>query len=433
MGLPRDAIDDALAFTDRIRAKAELQVYPLATGETETEHRRIESLVQRMAEATSQVLRPLVGHLSVELRALADRQSAKGSLARLLRRSSAERLVLIRKVREFRGWAVCELACAESLAAAPGSADRALELAELAAKISQQAEGDSLWRRRIQGYAGIHLGNAWRVHGKLQTSDEAFGRALPLWKAGAPGDPGLLNEARVLGLEASLRLDQQRPAEALALLDQALAVDRHGESRYLLINRARVLEQLGDFAAAIVDLRKAAPLLDETQEPRQLLVIRFTLLSNLCHLQRFAEAEALLPEVRAQAERLGQGLDMVRTLWLQGWIAAGQGRSQEAIDALEQVRLEFARERIPSDAALVTLQLATLYLEAGRSGDVRQMALALARILRTEGLHTKAVAALRLFYEAVEKEALTVELARRLSEYLFRAQRNPELPFEAVT
>jgi hypothetical protein len=76
--------------------------------------------------------------------------------------------------------------------------------------------------------------------------------------------------------------------------------------------------------------------------------------------------------------------------------------------------------------------LATLYLEAGRSGEVRQMALALGSILRTEGLHTKAVAALRLFYEAVENDALTVELARRLSEYLFRAQRNPELPFEAV-
>ena len=42
----------------------------------------------------------------------------------------------------------------------------------------------------------------------------------------------------MLGLEASLRIDQRQPARALALLDEALALDCYGETKYLLVNRA---------------------------------------------------------------------------------------------------------------------------------------------------------------------------------------------------
>jgi len=36
----------------------------------------------------------------------------------------------------------------------------------------------------------------------------------------------------------------------------------------------------------------------------------------------------------------------------------------------------------------------------------------------------------RLFYEAAEQEALTVELTRRMVSFLYRAQHDPELRFE---
>jgi tetratricopeptide (TPR) repeat protein/transcriptional regulator with XRE-family HTH domain len=432
MGYPRDAIDDALAFIDRARAKAAHLVYPSAPGGADAERQRIDRVVQSLADATAQVGRPLVERLSLEMRALVDRQAAQGSLARLLRRSPAERRILVRKTQEYRTWAVSELACAESIKAAPNNADRALELAELAVDISQQVAGEPLFRKRTAGYAGVHLGNARRVHGKLQESDEAFSRALPLWKAGAPGDPGLFNGARVLGLEASLRLDQRRPGQALALLDEALAVDRHGETKFLLINRASALEMLGDYDGAINALKKAGPLVDNNLEPRLLCVVRYQLVSHLCHLSRFAEAQEQLPQVRALAERLGQALDLVRTRWMEGWVASGLGRKEEAIAALEQVSRDFSSLEIPSDAALATLELSVLYLEDGRTAEVRRLALGLAWILKTEALHSQALAALRLFYDAAEKEAVTLDLARRIGDYLYRAQANPDLRFDSV-
>jgi tetratricopeptide (TPR) repeat protein len=372
LGLPRDAVEDALAWVDKVRVKAGTAVYPAEPGEANAERRRIEGAVLALAQATSEVGRPLLAHLSVEMRALAERQGAQGAWARLLRRPLAERRSLVRKSREYRSWALCELVCAESLKAAPHSAERALEHAELAVEIARLAPSEDLFRRRLLGYAEAHLANAHRVHGHLRDAAETFSRARALWKAGAPGDPGLLNEARVLGLEASLRVDQRRFAEALKLLEQGLAVDQTGEARFLLIVRARVLEQIGDYDGAIAALRQAAPLIDGRQEPRQLCVVRFNLLCNLCHLHRFGEAQDLLQEVRVLAERLGQSLDLLRTLWLEGRVATGLGRRQEAIAILEQVRREFTQRKISHDTELVSRELAVLYLEEERAAKARR-------------------------------------------------------------
>ncbi len=399
-----------------------------------------------LLRALAAVLRPQLGFFVGEVLAstvgpwgqnrppvAADRQEAPELWAVLRDSSRKDREMLLEDTREYRGWAVCELACQESLKAAPHSAERALEYAELAVEIARLAPGEDLFRRRLQGYAEAHLGNAHRAHGSPRAADEAFIRARPLWKAGAPGDPGLLNEARVLGLESSLLFDLRRFSEALRLLDQAMTVDRNGETKYLLVNRARILEQLGDYDAAIATLRQATPLVDEQQEPRLRFGLSFNLICNLLHLQRFAEGEALLPGVRALAERLGQSLDLVRTLWLEGWVAAGQGRRQEAIAALEQVTREFTRFQIPFDAALAGLELAALYLEEGRAAEVRSLADELVAIFKAQAVHREALAALTLFYKAAAKETATAELARRLGDYLYRAQHDPELQFEGLT
>jgi tetratricopeptide (TPR) repeat protein len=211
-----------------------------------------------------------------------------------------------------------------------------------------------------------------------------------------------------------------------------LIVDRHGETKYLLVNRASAFELLGDYVGAITALQKAERLVDGNLEPRLLCVIRFNLLGNLLHLRHSAEAAELLPKVKALAERLGQALDLVRTRWLEGWLAAELGMREEAIAALEEVREDFNTRKMPYDAALATLELATLYLEEGRTGAVRLVASEIQWIFQAERIEREALAALRLFYEAAEREALTVEMARRMASFLYRAQHDPELRFEGL-
>lgn len=170
--------------------------------------------------------------------------------------------------------------------------------------------------------------------------------------------------------------------------------------------------------------------MDPRQESRLWFALRFQLTVNLCHLKRHAEAEALLPEVRGLAAQLGNDLDLVRVLWLEGRTAAGMGRQKEAIAALSRVREEFISRGIAADAALASLEVAILYLEQKRSVDVKMLARQMTPIFQAQGIHRETLAALRLFCQAAGDETVTVEMARSLIEYLHRARYDPKLRFK---
>jgi transcriptional regulator with XRE-family HTH domain len=362
--------------------------------------------------------------------ALDDREAAPGLWKRLQRFTPAERRLLVEEAVEFQNWALSELLCRESVAAARDSAARALELADLALRIAEVVHGGEAWRCRLQGYSWGHVGNARRVGSDLQGAVEAFGHSRRLWTAGEAGDPGrLLDESRLLDLEVSLCRDRRRFSEALKLLD--LAAEQSGQKGRLLLKKATVLFTLGDYKGAVVALQQAASHVEPTDEPQLLFALRFNLAVNLCFLERSGEAESLLPALRELAAGLGQGLDLVRLRWLEGRVAAGFGRRQEARAALEEVLGEFTRLEIAYDAALVSLELAVLSLEEGQTGEVKKLAGEMAWIFQAQGVHREALAALRLFQEAAEQEAVTVKMARRLTAYLHRAQNDPSLQFEA--
>ena len=431
MGLGPEALDEELRVIEAARRKASTPVYPMAPGGAVAERGRLESFVQRLSYLVAEAARPAAALFSVELRAVADEQNAWTQLQRLRRLSQADRLKLVRKSREYRNWALCKAACAESLRFAPRSAQEALDWASLAVEIADRLPCEELFRQRMQGVARLHLANAQRVAGQQRTARDTLAQALVLLKNGAPADPGLLDEAQLLSLEASLYIDQRRPAEALDRLDRALAVDRGGLKAHLLTQRARALEQLGDYEGAVATLREATPLV-VASDRRMQWVVRFNLLGNLCHLRRFDEAPPLLTEVQALAIELGNDLDHLRTRWLAGWVRAGQGRRDEAIAILEKVRDDFTARRIAYDTSLVILELAALYQEEGRTAEVKALAVRLAWVFNAEGVEREALAALRLFCEAAREETLTVALVRELADYLYRAQHDPELRFEGA-
>ena len=429
MGLPAEAADRALAFVQWLRDAGKAPGHP--DEPAEANRRRIEEIAAETGRLWEDLARATLSRLTFEARALAARQQAPVLWNRLKRRKPAERRALVENSQELRSWALCELLCAESIKAAPDSADRAVDLAELSLFIANLVPGEASWRMCVQGYAWAHLGNARRVRGDLPGAEEAFNRALKLWEAGEPGDPGLLSEVQMLSLEASLRTSQDRLPEAAALLDRALAAKPGPLRTNLLIKRARVLEWAGDYEGALATLRQVGPLPPEQQEPRVLWILGLNTALLLCHLERFEEAEALLPEIRALTARLDNKLDSLRLRWLEGRGAAGLGRTTEAVEALSQVRAGFAAEGIAYDTALATLELAIVHLQQGRTREVKALVRQMAPIFKAQGVHREALAALKLFCEAVETEAVTVELARRVVEYLYRARHQPELRFEA--
>jgi tetratricopeptide (TPR) repeat protein len=249
---------------------------------------------------------------------------------------------------------------------------------------------------------------------------------------GEAADPGVVDASRVLDLEASLRRDQRRWAEALALLDQALTSSPNPErSGRILLTKAFTHEQRGDCEEAIAALEAAAPLVDPARDPRQAFGLRFNLAVNLCHLGRYAEAVPRVAEARELAVALRNDLDLVRLLWIEGRLAAGLGRRAEAIAALRQVREDFAERELAADAALVTLNLAVELLEDGRTREVRQLAGETVPIFGNLGLGDETLAALAVFWQAALHEQATAELGRRLLAFLERARHDPELRFDS--
>ena len=79
----------------------------------------------------------------------------------------------------------------------------------------------------------------------------------------------------------------------------------------------------------------------------------------------------------------------------------------------------------------MSLELAALYLEQGRTAEVKTLAGQMERIFLDQGVHEEARKALELFRQAVELETVTLALVRSLVAYLYRAQHDPELRFEA--
>jgi tetratricopeptide (TPR) repeat protein len=305
-----------------------------------------------------------------------------------------------------------------------------LELADLARLAARLAMVPEPWRPCLEGYAAAFVANAHRVGGRPNTADSTFAEALELWGKGTPGGPGLLDTGRLFDLEASLRRDQRRFDEALVLHERALALTSPKNSGYILLNQAFTFEQSGDYEQAITTLIKAAPRVDGTREPRLLCILRFNLAVNLAHLGRPEEAGRLLPEVRTLARTLNKESDRIRCRWLEGKVAAGLGRPEDAIPSLEQVRRWFAAKDNPYDTALVTLELAALYLQEGHTAKVKELVREMTPIFEEQKVHREALAALILFRDAALQETATAALAWRLVRYLTEARHDPERRFE---
>jgi hypothetical protein len=156
------------------------------------------------------------------------------------------------------------------------------------------------------------------------------------------------------------------------------------------------------------------------------------LLHDLCLLGRCAAAAEALPELRALSRKLNNALDLVRLRWLEGKIAAGMGRHEEAIAALAGVRKEFEALGNSYDVALVTVELAGVLAGLGRHAEVQKLARESEPIFRDQRVHVEAQRALALFCRAAEQERASVDLLRALLAYLYRARHDPQLRFEAA-
>jgi tetratricopeptide (TPR) repeat protein len=330
-------------------------------------------------------------------------------------------------------WGLVMALCQASETAAPKDPPRALELAELAVAVARQVAldvpGSEGFRSSLESWALGFVANAKRVIGSdLPGAGRTWIEVWRLWKAGEDS-AGLLSEAYLLDMEASLRRAQRQFPVALKLHERALKLAQPDEAGIILLNQAVTRKENDDPKGALQSLERAALVIDGERRPRLRWSLRFNQASCLCVLGRAQEALPLVEEARLLAERLRNKLDLIRVVWLDAKCLAGMGKREEALIRLAQVRRAF--EAHPFDYALASLDAAGLYREEGRFSEIKALSSSILNIFKAQEVHREALAAVILFHEAAERERVSIELVRRLQDFLAKACTNPGLRFEA--
>jgi tetratricopeptide (TPR) repeat protein len=364
-----------------------------------------------------------------------EREMGRELFEELMQHPAARQHLLVRNSARFRHRMLCEQIVQESFTTGFKDVSRSLELARLAVtlvellspEMCEGEEGFDSLRARAYG----QLGNALRINQDFPSAEQVFETAQAL--VDQAGRVGLLDKARVLDLLASLRKDQRRFAEASQLLDRVGSIYRRLGQWHLLgrtlQQKSTVVGEAGDNEQEIALLRRALDLLDPQEEPRTFLAARHNLIYALNESGRSREAFALLFHTRPLYLKTGDRMHLLRLRWVEGMVAQGLNRIEQAEAAYREVRDAFLDLGLPYDAALAALDLASVYNLQGRNGEVCRIAEETLAVFRTNNMHREAIAALSFLSSTARMEAVEGDLVRRISAFLKAARNNPELRF----
>lgn len=346
----------------------------------------------------------------------------------------AERMARVRTDRALQSCPLCQRLIESSHDLVYADIPRAEELAELAVAVSQELDthryGTGLVND-LKARAWACLGEVLRNQADLHAADGALAVAEALLAIGT-GD--VFEEARLFELKALVRRDQRRIDEAHGLLDDVIAVYRQYRD-FHLVGRAFVQKgsthgAAGELESAVRWLRKGLGLLDPTRERRLELSARHCLMLYLQESGRDQEAWFLLKASRPEFLEHGGELLNLRLRWLEGRIQQALGQLREAEPALAEARAGFLGQGAGFSAALVCLDLASLYAAQSRTEEMRRLAEEMLPIFRSRDIHREAIAALIVFQQAVRMEKLSTGLLDEIRSFLRQARTDPKLRFE---
>jgi tetratricopeptide (TPR) repeat protein len=362
-----------------------------------------------------------------------EREAAADRIAELTAAPASGREALLREER-FQIWGLFELLVDRAQETAVQDPVWAEELAGLALRLSDLLN-PCRYRPElvedVRARAWAYLGNARRLTSDLRGAAEAFAAAEEHLRKGT-GDP--IERAVVLDRRASLERDLRRFGEARATLEKAVGIFlRNGESHRAgrsLVNLSLVHSYAGEVEESIEALYRSLALIDPEQEPRTGLCARHNLAGYLAEAGRPEEALRLYRETRPLYRVFPDAWTQNRRKWLKGRIDHGLGRRRAAEFFLRAARDGFLAEGIPYDTALVSLDLALLYAEQGRSAELKHLAAGMVPLFASCHIHREALAALSFFQQAIEAEKATLDVVTRVAAYLRKAQHDPELRWQ---
>jgi len=363
-----------------------------------------------------------------------EKVEAPGLLAELSQHSPEKRSLLVHNCSRFQSWALCELLLHRSQEQNYQSPALGESLALLVLEIVDCLDctyyrTEAIESLRARSWAQV--ANSRRLKADLRGAEEAFALAFAALKRGTR-EP--MDRAVLFDLQASLLRDQRRFDKAHSLLRRAAAIfrqlgERHRAGR-VLVSMSTVHYASGEPEKCIPLLYEALELIDPAREPRLLVVAWHNLINDLAELGQFMAAQRLFVKTRSLFRRFPEPWLLSRRKWVEGMIVRGFGQREHAEELFLAAREEFLAEGAAYDAALVSLDLASLYAEQGRLAELKKVAAEMMPIFSSRQIHREALAALAFWKQAVAAEKACVNLAAEVAAFLKRARHDPELRFQ---
>jgi tetratricopeptide (TPR) repeat protein len=232
-----------------------------------------------------------------------------------------------------------------------------------------------------------------------------------------------------MDLTASLYIDQRRFQEARRLLDCVYSVYQHAGDEQAaartFVSKGIASNYALEPDEAIRFLTEGIRQIDPAQDPKLVLAAVHGLLWCLVDAGLASEADRLLPGARPLYDIHGEHFDELRRLWLEGRIDAQLGKDDRAEETLLHVREELREADQAYDVALVSLDLAALWLQQGRTAEIQELVDEMITIFRSRSIQREALGALLMLRKAIETDQATAALLRTVTTELWRGERFP--------
>lgn len=341
-------------------------------------------------------------------------------LEELERDQRSRQLILVDEEERFANPRLAQILVDRSYAARYADPEAMLHWARMARSIATrctpEAVGSAGKLSDLRAKAWSQYGNALRITGRLQEAEEAMRTAQGFLQTGT-GDPAL--EAHLSEQVASLHTHQRRFDAAIAKLGEAADIFcRLGETHAFartLVEQAIASIYAGKAESAVHLLNRAIPLVDHEGDPHLLLAACHNLIRCYIDLEQPEDALSLYSEAQDLYREFSDPLILLKVGWQEGQLLRDLGHLRNAEALLVHAQQGFLDRGLIYEAALVSLDLAALYIKLGSLDELKQTAVAAVPIFRALGVDREAIGSLIQLQQVADQEQQAMELIRFLN------------------